>query len=56
MNFLRWLFEAQVPLAGSVLTLREVLGNIFGSVSAPGGTRRRVWAWPVGRSGVAVTA
>lgn len=56
MNLLRWLFEAQIPLAGSVLTLREVLGNIFDSVSAPRGMRRLVWAWPVGRSGVAVTA
>ena len=56
MNFLRWLFEAQIPVGGSVLILREVLGNIFGLASALGGMRRRVWAWPVGRSGVAVTA
>jgi nicotinamide mononucleotide transporter len=44
MNLLRWLFEAQIPLAGSVLILREVLGNIFGLASALGGMRRRVWA------------
>jgi nicotinamide mononucleotide transporter len=56
MNILRWLFEAQIPVAGSVLTLREVLGNIFGFVNAPGGMRRGVRAWPVGSSGVAVTA
>ena len=51
MNFLRWLFEAQIPVGGSVLILREVLGNIFGLASAVGGMRRRVWAWPVGIAG-----
>lgn len=51
MNLLRWLFEAQIPVAGSVLILREVLGNIFGLASALGGMRRRVWAWPVGIAG-----
>jgi nicotinamide mononucleotide transporter len=51
MNFLRWLFEAQIPVGGSVLILREVLGNIFGLASALGGMRRRVWAWPVGIAG-----
>ena len=56
MNFLRWLFEAQIPVAGSVLILREVLGNIFGLVSALGGMRRRVWAWPVGVADLAVRA
>ncbi|UNK44595.1 nicotinamide riboside transporter PnuC [Arthrobacter sulfonylureivorans] len=48
MDFLRWLFEAQIPVAGSSLLLREVLGNIFGLLSALGGMRRKVWAWPVG--------
>jgi nicotinamide mononucleotide transporter len=48
MDFLRWLFEAQLPVAGSALLLREVLGNIFGLLSALGGMRRKVWAWPVG--------
>ena len=51
MDFLRWLFEAQIPVGGSVLILREVLGNIFGLASALGGMRRRVWAWPVGIAG-----
>ena len=51
MDFLRWLFEAQIPVGGSVLILREVLGNIFGLASAVGGMRRRVWAWPVGIAG-----
>ncbi|EMY32915.1 nicotinamide mononucleotide transporterPnuC [Arthrobacter crystallopoietes BAB-32] len=48
MDLLRWLFEAQIPVAGSALLLREVLGNIFGLLSALGGMRRKVWAWPVG--------
>ena len=51
MDPLRWLFEAQIPVGGSVLILREVLGNIFGLASAVGGMRRRVWAWPVGIAG-----
>jgi len=51
MDFLRWLFEAQIPVGGSVLILREVLGNIFGLAGALGGMRRRVWAWPVGIAG-----
>ncbi len=48
MDLLRWLFEAQIPVGGTALILREVLGNIFGLLSALGGMRRRVWAWPVG--------
>ncbi|MFB9715466.1 hypothetical protein [Arthrobacter methylotrophus] len=28
MGILRWLFEAQIPVAGSVIVLREVPGNI----------------------------
>ena len=51
MDILRWLFEAQIPVGGSVLVLREVLGNIFGLASALGGMRRKVWAWPVGIAG-----
>lgn len=51
MDFLRWLFEAQIPVGGSVLILREVPGNIFGLASALGGMRRKVWAWPNGTAG-----
>jgi nicotinamide mononucleotide transporter len=54
MDLLRWLFEAQIPVAGSALLLREVLGNIFGLLSALGGMRRKVWAWPVGIIGNAL--
>ncbi|MCC3290874.1 MULTISPECIES: nicotinamide riboside transporter PnuC [unclassified Arthrobacter] len=48
MDFLRWLFEAQLPVGSSSLLVRELVGNIFGLLSAFGGMRRKVWAWPVG--------
>ncbi|MEA5454314.1 nicotinamide riboside transporter PnuC [Sinomonas sp. JGH33] len=51
MDFLQWLLTAQIPMAGSALLLREVLGNAFGLASALGGMARRVWAWPVGIAG-----
>lgn len=49
MDFLRWLFDAQITIGDNQsLLVREVLGNIFGLLSALGGMRRKVWAWPVG--------
>ena len=48
MSALRWLFEAQLTIAGHPILWREVIGNLFGLASAVGGMRRRVWAWPVG--------
>ncbi|WP_028266815.1 hypothetical protein [Arthrobacter sp. MA-N2] len=51
MGILRWLFEAQIPVAGSVIVLREVPGNIFGLASALGGKPRKVWPWPLGIAG-----
>lgn len=48
MELIQWLFEATIPVGGSVLVVREVLGNVFGLASALGGMRRKVWAWPVG--------
>lgn len=51
MDILRWLFDAQIHIGDQSLLLREVLGNIFGLLSALGGMRRRVWAWPVGIAG-----
>ncbi|MEJ1922776.1 nicotinamide riboside transporter PnuC [Microbacterium sp. KHB019] len=52
MDVLRWLVDAfnsqwMLP-GGQTLLIREVVGNIFGLVSALGGMRRKVWAWPVG--------
>ncbi|GAB3286089.1 nicotinamide riboside transporter PnuC [Sinomonas notoginsengisoli] len=51
MDFMQWLLTAQVPVAGSALLLREVVGNAFGLASALGGMTRRVWAWPAGIAG-----
>jgi nicotinamide mononucleotide transporter len=48
MDILQWLFEARIPVGNGSLLLREVVGNVFGLLSALGGMRRRVWAWPVG--------
>lgn len=57
MDTLRWLidlFNAYIPVGGSALLVREVVGNIFGLASALGGMRRKVWAWPVGIIGNAL--
>lgn len=52
MDLLQWLFDARIDFAGGqFLLLREVLGNVFGLLSALGGMRRKVWAWPVGIAG-----
>ncbi|MGT2460523.1 nicotinamide riboside transporter PnuC [Sinomonas atrocyanea] len=51
MDFMQWLLSAQIPVAGSALLLREVVGNAFGLASALGGMGRQVWAWPVGIAG-----
>lgn len=51
MNLLRWLFDAQLHIGDGFILWREVLGNAFGLLSALGGMRRRVWAWPVGIAG-----
>src|SRR5699024_5423474 len=52
MDLLQWLFDARIDFAGGqFLLLREVLGNVFGLLSALGGMRRRVWAWPIGIAG-----
>ncbi|NKE08957.1 MULTISPECIES: nicotinamide riboside transporter PnuC [Kocuria] len=48
MEVLRWLFEAQLHIGDGFILWREVLGNVFGLLSALGGMRRKIWAWPVG--------
>lgn len=48
MELLRWLFDAQLHIGDSFVLWREVLGNVFGLLSALGGMRRKLWAWPVG--------
>ena len=55
MDLLQWLFDAKIEFAGGqFLLLREVLGNVFGLLSALGGMRRKVWAWPIGILGNAL--
>lgn len=54
MDFFQWLFSAQLRVGDGFLLWREVLGNVFGLLSALGGMRRRIWAWPVGILGNAL--
>lgn len=54
VEILRWLFEAQLHIGDHFILWREVLGNVFGLLSALGGMRRRMWAWPVGIIGNAL--
>jgi len=55
MELLHWLFDARIVFeGGQFLLLREVLGNVFGLLSALGGMRRKVWAWPIGIAGNAL--
>ncbi len=51
MNLLTWLLDGQLHVAGGTLSVREVVGNLFGLASAVLGMRRVVWAWPVGLVG-----
>ena len=51
MSVLEWLLHGAVPVGAGFISAREVVGNGFGLVSALGGMRRRVWAWPVGIAG-----
>ncbi|MCU1551667.1 MAG: hypothetical protein JWR36_2227 [Glaciihabitans sp.] len=48
MAALQWLFTAHFTIGTQTVLWREVIGNVFGLLSALGGMRRRVWAWPVG--------
>ncbi|ROS56892.1 nicotinamide riboside transporter PnuC [Frigoribacterium sp. PhB118] len=54
MNPLLWLFDAQVHIGDQTILWREVVGNVFGLLSALGGMRRKVWAWPIGIVGNAL--
>lgn len=45
---MNWLYHAHLTIAGHDITYREILGNVLGLISAIGGMRRRVWAWPIG--------
>ncbi|MCY7394915.1 MAG: nicotinamide mononucleotide transporter family protein [Nocardioides sp.] len=48
---LEWLLHGTIPVGGGSLSVREVIGNLFGLGSALLGMRRLVWAWPVGLVG-----
>ncbi|MET0989868.1 MAG: nicotinamide riboside transporter PnuC [Glaciihabitans sp.] len=54
MTFLRWLFDAQLVIGDQTVLWREIIGNVFGLLSALGGMRRKAWAWPVGIVGNAL--
>ena len=48
---LDWLLHGTIPVGSGFLSVREVIGNLFGLGSALLGMRRVVWAWPVGLVG-----
>ena len=48
---LDWLLHGTIPVGDGELSVREVVGNLFGLASALLGMRRLVWAWPVGLVG-----
>ncbi|MFD6142741.1 nicotinamide riboside transporter PnuC [Promicromonospora sp. NPDC060271] len=48
MDWFRAAYDATFLVADQQIYWREVIGNLFGLVSALGGLRRKVWAWPVG--------
>ncbi len=54
MGLIDWLFDAQLHIGDQTILWREVVGNVFGLLSALGGMRRKVWAWPVGILGNAL--
>jgi len=54
VDIIRWAFGAQLVLGDQTILWREIVGNVFGLLSALGGMRRRVWAWPVGIVGNAL--
>ncbi len=48
---LDWLLHGTIQVGDGYLSVREVVGNLFGLGSALLGMRRVVWAWPVGLVG-----
>lgn len=54
MNFFERLYDASITIGGHGITWREIIGNLFGLLSAVGGMRRKVWAWPIGIIGNAL--
>jgi len=54
VNVIQWLFEAQLHIGTQTILWREIIGNLFGILSAVGGMRRKIWAWPIGIAGNAL--
>ncbi len=48
---LDWLLHGTIAVGDGHLSVREVVGNVFGLASALLGMRRLVWAWPIGLIG-----
>lgn len=49
ITYLKYILESQIILNnGTIIFIREIIGNILGLASAIGGMQRRVWAWPIG--------
>lgn len=48
---IEWLLHGTIAVGDGSLSVREVVGNLFGLASALCGMRRLVWAWPVGLFG-----
>lgn len=48
---IEWLLHGTISVGDGFLSVREVVGNLFGLLSALCGMRRLVWAWPVGLFG-----
>ena len=54
MSLLDWLLHGTIPVGDGALRVPEVVGNVFGLLSAILGMKRLVWAWPVGLVGNAL--
>lgn len=54
MDLLQWLVSGYIPVPGGQLSVPEVVGNVFGVMSAIFGARRHMWAWPIGIIGNAL--
>lgn len=48
MDLLVQLLDAKIHIGDTYILWREIIGNLFGLLSAYGGMKRAVWAWPIG--------
>ncbi|MFP7365282.1 nicotinamide riboside transporter PnuC [Corynebacterium callunae] len=54
MNPITELLDATLWIGGVPILWREIIGNVFGLLSAWAGMKRKVWAWPIGIVGNAL--